>query len=650
MRIAEMMKTLFLLILYCIGFQPTVLPAGEHNAIMQGVDPQSEVKAEKKGKYVCYTGEKVSSYYEYPTDGTGFVEWRTPVIDKLPEGESITFTVPCGFGISKGFLAEHELLIDQKPAVVISPPQKITQEWSGNGVKVVFHALRVDDCYDVFGLMFVSVPKDRIVPGKYLTLTMNGRKCGSESWFMLSSISVASDLDIAGIQKKNLVAEKLEKQAKPVVPDKAESLTRICKWRGGKCAALSFATDDGHVSVIKAFHPILTEYGYPGTSYVITGRVQGSKVSRASAINKYSRYFKTPLAGEWEKAKAGKSTKENFWERLFLVHFLKFPDGTPKSEIRLQNFNAVTDDDKVTGERLSQLDQLFREAVGVYCPPEENQIPPEKWLREGDNRPTNWDDWRDVVKAGHAVASHTVSHGFTGFLPPELMEFEIMESKREIEAQIPGYACNAIALPCGNCTKPLAELVGSRFVYERSGTVLPYVKIPEYDNTTRAGRLSMGYGKQAKAFPAYADDAVESAITAGVWLPEVYHTFKDEDGAGNIRPAHFRQHLDYIKARGFFLWVALGEDIFKYTRQRLHSELKVVRAEKSISVSLTDDLDNAIYNQPLTVQVEVPPGSMLVDCFIDGKVIPCEYVIENGMKAVRFEMLIDGKAVEIRHD
>src|SRR6476620_354144 len=53
--------------------------------------------------------------------------------------------------------------------------------------------------------------------------------------------------------------------------------TEILKWPEGKKGAISLTYDDGTVNQFKVAMPIMDKYGLPGTFFIITGEVKGSK-------------------------------------------------------------------------------------------------------------------------------------------------------------------------------------------------------------------------------------------------------------------------------------------------------------------------------------------------------------------------------------
>src|SRR5215471_19770941 len=53
--------------------------------------------------------------------------------------------------------------------------------------------------------------------------------------------------------------------------------TEITKWQDGKEACISLTFDDSSINQFRIDIPLLNERGIPGTFFVITGGIQGSK-------------------------------------------------------------------------------------------------------------------------------------------------------------------------------------------------------------------------------------------------------------------------------------------------------------------------------------------------------------------------------------
>ena len=66
-------------------------------------------------------------------------------------------------------------------------------------------------------------------------------------------------------------------------------------------------------------------------------------------------------------------------------------------------------------------------------------------------------------------------------------------------------------------------------------------------------------------------------------------------------------YLDYLETKD--LWVGTFGSVVKYIKERESANLSLVSSsEDQIVLSLTDTLDDAIFDEPLTIRSEVPSG------------------------------------------
>lgn len=101
------------------------------------------------------------------------------------------------------------------------------------------------------------------------------------------------------------------------------------------------------------------------------------------------------------------------------------------------------------------------------------------------------------------------------------------------------------------------------------------------------------------------------------WLILMYHHFFDSESkemsiikyhdveySYSISPVKFEKQLEIISASGY--WVATIREIGKYITQRDNSEILITARKKKIQIDVGSSLDKTVYNQPMTIEVELP--------------------------------------------
>jgi hypothetical protein len=84
-----------------------------------------------------------------------------------------------------------------------------------------------------------------------------------------------------------------------------------------------------------------------------------------------------------------------------------------------------------------------------------------------------------------------------------------------------------------------------------------------------------------------------------------FHHSLDGTSYGFWTIGMFTDYLDYLKTKN--LWVGTFGSVTKYIKERASADLSLVSSsDEQIVLSLTDTLDDAIYDEPLTIRSEVP--------------------------------------------
>lgn len=102
---------------------------------------------------------------------------------------------------------------------------------------------------------------------------------------------------------------------------------------------------------------------------------------------------------------------------------------------------------------------------------------------------------------------------------------------------------------------------------------------------------------------------LDAALRRGAWLTTTYHAIGDEKGWGYYKLSEFQADLESVRERDF--WCASLQDVTLYLKERAQVQVKLQTIPQSdgsihIEMTLTDNLDNATYNFPLTALISIP--------------------------------------------
>ena len=214
---------------------------------------------------------------------------------------------------------------------------------------------------------------------------------------------------------------------------------------------------------------------------------------------------------------------------------------------------------------------------------------------------TNWTSgqygsYSALVAKGHEIGSHSDSHSSS--------DGELASSQNTINQNLPGQKCLTVAYP--NCQVPtestvLRYYIGGRICGGQNNSKSP-------NNFARLD--SHICGTQGKNSASQFQSTCQSAAGSNGWTVFLIHGFSQRQAAGSYSPTSesaFTETLSWLDKNRSTYWVATFRDVIKYIKERDNATLKETSATASeITYSLTDNLDNSIYDYPLSIRTPMP--------------------------------------------
>jgi hypothetical protein len=246
-----------------------------------------------------------------------------------------------------------------------------------------------------------------------------------------------------------------------------------------------------------------------------------------------------------------------------------------------------------------------------------------------------WDDFRRLRKLGHDVQSHSVSHHKDDAQrPDEEVHAEYRDSKQDIEKNVPGARVVCMAYPCGSGKNAVAA---QYYIACRGVVGIP--NRPERVDYMRTGSCTIQ------------PDTVDMLLTGKhasvhwlnrptyrrAWLAPVYHYVragrtKEEKDANQARAA---EQLAHLASRKDEIWVGLFREVACYGMERDTARVEVTEnGAEEIRLSLSDDMDDTIFDVPLTIKVRVPDAWTAVAASQGGKPAKARLVEHKGGRFV----------------
>jgi hypothetical protein len=225
------------------------------------------------------------------------------------------------------------------------------------------------------------------------------------------------------------------------------------------------------------------------------------------------------------------------------------------------------------------------------------------------------------------------------------LRYELSESQRVINQNIPSQSCITLAYP-GTVSNSYVQAVTSEYYIaarggwaaEQGGSFNYYedVDLGNWNIAKAVNFYNVASDSSLYDVPISNIDAnLDHAIAYHAWYIMYLHNVPNDT-------YYLATVLDHIVARN--LWMATFGEVALYMRERMASTLSVLSSDTSaIQLGLTNSLDGSIYNEPLTIRSRVPftwlkvkiaqgGSSTIVDSAVEGDdtVVYFDAVPNNG--------------------
>jgi peptidoglycan/xylan/chitin deacetylase (PgdA/CDA1 family) len=249
----------------------------------------------------------------------------------------------------------------------------------------------------------------------------------------------------------------------------------------------------------------------------------------------------------------------------------------------------------------------------------------------------NWTVLQAAADHGHEIASHTVTHPSLSGLTLANQQTELKNSQDDINAHIQGHKCLTLAYPY--CVPSDLALTAQYYIAARhcQGSVEPSTPRDFYQiSSIICG--SLGSLKTAADFSSKFD----STAASGGWCVLLIHGIGNDGGYSPLQSTVLRESLEYLSARPGTFWVATFLDAVRYIRERNDVSVKETsNQDAGITLQVTDTLDDAIYNVPVTLRRPLPanwPGARVSQ---NGRTAAASIVTVNSVKYAVFDVVPD---------
>jgi peptidoglycan/xylan/chitin deacetylase (PgdA/CDA1 family) len=409
-------------------------------------------------------------------------------------------------------------------------------------------------------------------------------------------------------------------------------LTTITKWQDNKPAAVCITYDDASINQFKIAIPLMDERGIPGTFFIITGDIPGSRYQ--------PKFIGRPMETIIRETATVPTGEANFYERLSLVRYLA--EIAQIDSLRTFNVQSTADSyTRRTKEACAQVDSAFAKIRGRTLTPVPFQF----------RKDLTWDMLRQYAKKGHELANHTISHAYLPAMDQANMFYELDMCSEDIRRELgPKYTFSA-ECPFGTHDIRLLTLVYPKYPLYRNGMTENYIHVilrgvnedpaasgKEYVQWQR-GAVSASTMPEMKGW-------IDTSIKDTLWFVLVIHGI---DGVGwePLTTATVREYFDYIKSRENNLWIATFGDIGKYMRERVNGIVSSYAFGDVITVTVSHPLDRTVYDLPLTLRTTTPASWTGVTIAQGARKSSVPVIHDSGGSYVSYRAVPDGTPITL---
>ena len=369
--------------------------------------------------------------------------------------------------------------------------------------------------------------------------------------------------------------------------------TEITKWQYDKKAAVSITYDDGNIHQFKKAMPVMDSLGLPGTFFIVTGEIPGSKYK--------PKFIGRPIQEIINETADVATNKDNFFERASAIGYLGYK-GTLDFHFKAGSL--------FESEKKSEAYKVIDSAYALVRAGKFTKGIDTSWEASQSSANT-WEEFKEYAAKGHEFASHTITHPRLAVLDEPNLLYELEKSREDIFNHMGEQYVFSAECPFGTEDERVMEYAYK--VYPALRNRMPETFLEEINrwNKKAPGFSDKEYVQwQRGALTKVPVDTMKAWVDTiighnNIWLVLVFHGV---DGIGwePRTTEDLRHYFQYIKTMEKNLWVATFGDVAKYMRERMHAKLSTTQEDDKIIVKLAHDLDPKIYNQALTLKTYIP--------------------------------------------
>jgi oligosaccharide reducing-end xylanase len=250
----------------------------------------------------------------------------------------------------------------------------------------------------------------------------------------------------------------------------------------------------------------------------------------------------------------------------------------------------------------------------------------------------NWTNIQNAAAAGHEVGSHTVNHSNLSTLDDANQTIQLANSQSIINSYIPGQQCVTIAYPF--CAPGNQALTATYYIAARHCQGAIEVNTPS--NFYQISSIICGSAGAVKTTADFTTKFTSTATSKG-WCVFLIHGIDSDGGYSPLSSTVLRESIQYLDTHRSTFWVSTFSNVVRYIRERNDVSVTETSNEpNSITLQVTDTLNDAIYNYPVTIRRPLPADWPSATVSQNGQAVNASVVVANSTIYVMFDVVPDG--------
>jgi hypothetical protein len=247
----------------------------------------------------------------------------------------------------------------------------------------------------------------------------------------------------------------------------------------------------------------------------------------------------------------------------------------------------------------------------------------------------SWSQAQAAAACGDEIASHTMTHPDLTTVTAVQLTNELADSRSNINARITNALCVTLAYPY--CTVPREAVTAQYYIAARScsGQLVPATP-PDFFDISSFGCGSLGGIRTAAQFNQLADQAAAS----NAWCVYLIHAIDNDNGYSPLPGATLQASLDYLRANRDKFWVETFGNVVRYIKERnASSVIETVTSSNRIALQVTNSLDRALFDYPLTLRRPLPAGWPAAVVLQNNRPVTAKCVTLDSTRCVVFDVV-----------